>query len=284
MDGQSDISLSQVWQILGAGKRYLIGWLLVGTVVSIAVVVLVPERWEATALVRLGRVGAVHDTAGVHPSEEALLIESPERASERFRMRSFQDNVLSALAISIEDSDARSDLYRTSLKARPVRGTDLLELKVRGFSAQDAEALASGSVMHLREVHRTIEVPLADRLNAQVEETGRELVQAESERSRLSALLVEREGAAKKAGFAESVYLANLIAQDDEKIRKLRDRLILLQEQSSPSRTYPTGLLDTISVPPDPVFPRRVLVIVLAVGGGLMLGLFGAFLAGTKVQ
>jgi LPS O-antigen subunit length determinant protein (WzzB/FepE family) len=78
--------------------------------------------------------------------------------------------------------------------------------------------------------------------------------------------------------FAENVLLANILNSKDVEIRDLQQRKLVLEELLSPERTYPTSLIDRPDLPEGPVFPKRTMIVGLAIAAGLLASIALALL------
>ena len=184
--------------------------------------------------------------------------------------------MLANLQLPTDDSEPKGKLYRDSLKVKLIPSKDLLEIKVRGHSREDAESGARTTVEQLQEIHRNLEQPRIARLKAQLEETLRNLASSEADLAKLLEDASAKKGADATGRFAEYVLLASLIRDKGAEIRKLREAKILVEEQLGPAYTYSTALLGNIAVSVGPVFPRKMLVIPLVTLAGLIVGLLVA--------
>jgi len=267
LESGSGMTVRDLIALLSARKAMIGLCALAGLAVSLAVVLLVPAQWEAMAVVRLGQVGHVQADSG------QSLLESPARALERLKLRPFQDAVLNRLQIPSDDSDRRARLYRASLKPKVIPNADLIEIRVRGPSREDALAWAAATIEYLSEVHGRLAEASLRRLKVQLQNAQKALERAEAERTRLLEQAPARQRGDDPNDFAEQVLRANLIASKDAEIARLRDATVLLEEQLSPSWTYPTAALESVTVPERAAFPNPWLLIPLATLAGLIIGM-----------
>lgn len=272
-----DMSLAELLAVFVARGRMVGAWTVAGLVVAVAVILILPAQWEAKALIQIGQVGQAV-TAGDSASREPLrrLTEPPASVQERIKLESFQDSVLVKMKLPLDDSEPSSRLYRDSLKVKVIPGTDLLEIRVRGYSREDAGIRARTTVEQLQEIHRNFDQPRIAPLKAQLEETLRNLASSDMNLARLHQAASAKKGVDATGSFAESVLLASQIRDVGAEIRTLREAKILIEEQLSPAYTYPTALLGNIAVSAGPVFPRKLLVIPLGTLAGLIVGLLAA--------
>lgn len=268
-----EMTFADLLALLVERRRAIAAWTIAGLVLAIAVVLLLPAQWEAKAVVKIGQVGRVGDTGLGEASQR--LTEPPARAEERIKLQSFRDAVLSNLQL-YDDSEAKGKLYRNSLKVKLGQNKDLLEIKVRGYSREDAQSGARTTVEQLQEIHDTLDQPRIARLKEELEETRSNLASLEADRARLMEATSPKKRTDGRRRFTERVLLASLIRFADAEIRRLREAKMLVEEQLSPGHTHRTVLVGTISVSEEPVFPKKMLVIPLVTLAGLLGGVLVA--------
>lgn len=241
---------------------------------ALAYVYLSDAQWESTAAVQIGQVGQAE------VGKVTALVEAPPRAVERMKLSSFQDNVLTSVGIDTSENDPKARLYRSSLKLRQPPGTDLIELRVRAYSRDEAYRLAEATVEQLRKSHDKLALPSIDALRQQLDDVTHQLERAQKGRESLASLAASGKDIDARNRFAESALLGQMIMMRDEEIRKLREGRLMLEERLGPVRTYPTSLIESIHVSTRPVSPQRALTVLLAAAGGLVAGIAIALVSG----
>jgi len=118
-------------------------------------------------------------------------------------------------------------------------------------------------------------------LLAQVE---REITQTKAEKDKTLKIAGLKDKAIAEARFMENVVLANIIIQRDGELRELEQAKTFYEEQLSPLRTYPTSLIERISVSENPVVPKKAMIILLVGIFGLILGVMLAFLSNAVAK
>jgi hypothetical protein len=198
------------------------------------------------------------------------LIEPVAKAIERLKLPAFRDGTLVALGVGTQDPKA--GLYRNSLRLRQLPNTDLIELRIRGFSREDAREFARLTVERLAAIHGQVAQPTLLHLRSLLEEVERELDQATVARDKLSLTATRKDRPSPGERFSENVLLASILEARDDQIRQLKERRLLLIEMQAPQRTFPTSLIDDVFVPTTPVWPRPWLSVGLAAAAGLLAG------------
>lgn len=232
----------------------LLGGALMGGALGLAVAFSLPARWEAVALLRVAQLGG------------SAPVEQPLRVVERVTQKSFGDDVLRRMGVSPDESNPKASLLRNSLKVK-VEKSDLVGVRVRGASPDEAARFADAVIAELASVHAKTAEPTLQRWRSEIEEIDMELKRGDREIERLRGSL-ERQAGAQTATLFQAV-VSNILLSREKELREIRERKRALQEQLSPERTFPTATLGRINVSTRPVFPRKPLFAV----GGLVIGL-----------
>src|SRR5262245_11983962 len=88
--------------------------------ISVLAYALIPSRWEANTTLRIGAVAVV--------SKSPQLIESTIEAATRVRKERFQTAVFNSTSLAGKLSSTEEALYRRTVKATPVNGTNLIDV------------------------------------------------------------------------------------------------------------------------------------------------------------
>ncbi len=264
---QQGVSLVDVLGILVTFRWLVIGAPIAAVVIAIAVLLVLRPRWEATAVIQVGQIWQGSSASG------PVLVESPARSVERMRFRPFQTAVLAKLGIPQNETDPSYALFTHSVSARVISGTDLIEIKVRAFSREQATSWAEATIQQLKVSHDRLFDPVILRVKQQLEHVKRQIDIVEAGRQELLRTSELKPQVDPGARFSENLLLANLLLQNEQELADLRLRSLTLEEQLNPAKTYPTSLLDSVYVPAKPGYPRKGLVLVAAAVLGLMLGI-----------
>ena len=269
---QDEFSLRDLWRILISQRRWLLGSPFVCVVLAAVGVSVAKPKWEATAVIQIGQVGQ----SGV--GQGSQLIESPLRAIERMKMKSFEDDVLTALKIPVEVDDPVAKLFRSTLSLKALGATDLIQVKVRAGSRDQAQTWANAVVDRLREVHERLAQPTIDRLRKQQSALKKQMQIIEEERKNLLTIVSKSIETSGDNRFSANLLLSNLLLQKNAELRDFEMRRLAADEQLTSVRTYPTSLIDRIYVPEKPASPKKLLIVMLSAVLGLILGVVVALL------
>lgn len=264
---RDEISLREIWNILWINKYLVLGVPLVAALAAAVGVTRVNPQWEAVSVIQIGQVWQV-----------AMPLESPSRTVERMKLQPFKAAVLTGLGIPATDDHPLSALYTNSLRVKVLPNTDLVELRLRARSREDAARWADATVKHLQAVHEKLADPSLARLKQQQAQMKRQMQLITEEKDRLLKNAEIRSEIGPGNRFAENMLLSNFLLQKDAELRAFELQNLMLEEQLDPAKTYPTSLLDKVYVPEKRAYPKRALTVVLAAIVGLFLAIFAAFL------
>lgn len=260
---QDEIYLIDLWRIIVREWKWFIAPLLLVVILAVAYTHTAKRQWEATAWIRIGRMGDA-------PKNQDPQVEPLARVLERLQFRPFQDQVLESLNILPVSPDAA--LYRKSLKLEPLPyAGPMVKLSVRGDSPQRAAQLAQATVAQLQKIHQRLEAAPLKIAQGRLDEAERDLQHAEAERDRLLQNAVSS-GKDSQTALLASVVLTN----SDQEIRELQRTRSELTELLSSAYTYETSLAWPVYVPEKQAFPNPPLMWAASM---LIGGLLGAFAA-----
>ena len=269
---QGEMSVRDLWRVLINQKKWVIGIPILCVLLAAVGVSMAKPKWEATAVIQIGQVGQ----SGV--GQGSQLIEPPIRAIERIKMKTFEDDVLTALKIPVEAGDPIAALFRSTLSPKALGTTDLIQVKVRASSRDQAQTWANAVVDRLRDVHEKLTQPTVDRLRKQQADLKMQMQLIEEERSNLLQTVSKTSERSGDGRFSTNLLLSNLLLQRNAELRDFEMRRLAIDEQLTSIRAFPTSLVDRIYVPENPASPKKLLVVMLAAVLGLILGIIVAFM------
>jgi LPS O-antigen subunit length determinant protein (WzzB/FepE family) len=265
-----EISLYDLWRVLIRRKAWVLGFPLFAIIAAAITVTFMKPQWEAMALIRIGEVGQVGQR----------LIEPVAQAVERMKLKTFKDAVLINIGLPTDDKNSESTLYRDSLQAKNLRGVDLIELKVRGYTQASAMRFVDATIDYLKKSHNERAVSEVQWMRQTLERTDKEIAQTKAELDKLDKLTDLRD----KERFMENVVLTNNIIKLDETLRSLNQAKTNNEAQLGPMHTFPTSVIEKISLSDKPVAPKKVLIILMAGVFGLLAGVGAAFLDHARAR
>lgn len=261
--GQDEgMTLGELWRLVCSGWRLMLAGLLAALLVAGIFLVITPSRYEATVLVRIGKVGMVDAVA------QARLVEPPDKSQER-ALGGVSGNVLSA---SLGwTGDERERLLKESYQVT-VSGDESLRIRLRGYSPEDARRAVEASVAMLSDAHRALAEALIVQRSREHAGVVADIAEAEAFLRRIKPLAKEAVPLDKSR---ELVWLQALNGEMNQKsqLRTLRHKELALAEAMKPDHVTPTRAVEPAVVSSRPVEPKAQRVWVSAILGGVLLGL-----------
>lgn len=236
----------------------LLGGATIGSALGLAVAFALPAQWEATALLRVAQLGG------------ATPIEPTVRVVARVTQKSFEHDVLRRMGLSPDESNLKAGLLHDGLTVK-VEKSDLVGVRVRGASPDEAARFADAVIAELAGVHARMVEPTLLRWRGEIEEIDMELKRGGREIERLSGLFEKQLGVTQAAALSQAV-LSNILISREAELRGFRERKRTLQEQLSPERTFPTALLGKVDISARPVSPKRSLFAAAGLIIGVLVG------------
>lgn len=228
-------------------------------VLGIIVSFVVPKKWEATALIRVGQIGDVESR-----------IETPLALVDRMKSTSFQNNVLKRLGISVVEQDPDSSNFRETFKVK-LSKSELINLTLRGTSHDGVILQMTEVINELKAVHNGISAPALNRLQQELAIIDSELKRS-NEEVELLKKLIHGSLAQNTENFSQSVLVSSVLLASDGELRSCRDRKRIIEAQLSSERTFPTDVLGKVEVSSTPVFPKKSLFAIVGLFVGLLFG------------
>lgn len=239
-------------------KRYkLLLWILplISTAIGVAgAFYIIAPKWEASAVLEVGQVAG-------------KPVELSANTVTRMMHPSFVVNTLSLYSgESTQINLARND-YKT-LKVSQVKGTELVELKLRSNSPNRAKNLIHNAIVIVQSVHSEMLAVTRERNIKQIQLLDQDIQSVTAELAQLRQKLTR----SNNWNSFDATLVATVLQSKALDVRDMTQKKLLLEEQISPTRTYTTRVVGEIYVTEEPVSPNKLLIVALA----LMVGLVGA--------
>lgn len=263
---ENEISLLELWQVLVRHKYWVLGIPLIAMIGAFGITSQMKPQWEATGVMQIGQAG-----------QTSQPIEPVARIVERMKLKTFPDNVLASVGVPLMDAPPRAALYRDSLKAKLLPSTDLIEIKVRGHSREEASANIEATVAYLRAIHDRMAAPATEVLQRQLARVELQIKNARAAMDGLRNTAELRQPSHSGDRFMANIELASTMLRWDTELRGLEHAKATYEEQLNPSHTYPTSLFDKVFIGEGPVAPRKVRISALSGLVALVVGMVTAF-------
>lgn len=239
---------------------------LAGAAIGIGAAYVIPKQWEATAVLQVGQVQST--------VSQTTPLELPARTVERTKIASFIDNLLTDVGLPLDPGvSSRADTIRSSFSAKVLRAADLVEMKVRDMSPDDARKTLEVAEKQIVDAHGKLFTPSLDRLKANLATVSADLTVAQERLAGARKMASEQAGHGVGNRFSENVLLSNIINDMDKEARLLVLRKSELAEQLNTSRSFNTRVVGAVSISRRPVFPKRAAFLLAGAFAGFMIGL-----------
>ena len=183
------------------------------------------------------------------------------------------DQALKRMKVLPSAVNPNTSLLRNSLKVR-IEKTDLVGVRVRGTTPDEAAHFANALIAELESVHVKMAGPTIRRWHDEIEKNDAELKRLSDETKRLNNILKILEKEHSATNLFQAILASNVLLARETELNKSLERKNALQLEISPERTFPTSPLGQVEVSEQPVFPNKSIF----TAGGLVIGLLMAVL------
>lgn len=257
VDRDGGMDLADLLALIKQYKRWILAAPAIAGLAALMAVSLMRPLWEASVLLQVGQVGQI-------------LLEPVANVVSRMSHPSFVPGALNGTGLKTGEMHLAESYYRCSLKVTQVKGSDLIEVKLRSYSADIARNLAQGTVAYLQTVHGEIFSSASARIQEQIKNTDSSIQAASGQLDLLQQQLP------RKVNSPDATLSAFIWHNKSTELHELTQRKLLLEEQISPLRTYATRTVGEVYVSGGPVSPNKPLIVLLATAGGLFAGFLAA--------
>ncbi len=246
---QDEISLRDLWEIIARRKWLVLLTTVVCVGLAVAYVGLATTVYESRGMVQIGRVAGKPLDNGLQLASRLMNEYTP-----------------------VNTEVAKKQLPKLYTVTADKDDPSLLTLVVRGRSPEQAQTYLQGVIQHLLASQQK-------RFDQVMKTRQAQLAQLQAQYQELDAALQTK---AVAKGNSDSVSSAVLLLEQSKRvdalatimqnISRLQDELTLVNSASTEMTLPP-------SYDPIPVAPKRLLILVLSLVGGLMVGVFLALMA-----
>ena len=273
-----DLTMEDVIKFLKFNFRFFLIGAISGSILGLVIAFSIAPQWEATALLRVGQLGSEGSTGGTGGTGgTGIAVEPSLQVVDRIKNRSFQNDVLKSLGLSISEDDRAAKSFRGSLKVK-LEKSDLIALSIRGNSQSEAKKNLSAIITEVKQIHTQMLSPSIKRLEQELAAIEQTLMKANAESERLVKSLDGRTDTLSDKSFSQAALLSNILLVRESELNNARDRKRNLEEALSPERTFSTQEIGRVEVTEKPVFPKKSIFAILGTFIGLLLTLLWVFL------
>ena len=248
------VELSDIPRLLLAEWRLIFGPAIVSCLVAIGICAFIPKKYEATVLVKIGKIS--HTNLRTNSAE----IEPIDLLIERLNGDGFRDKLRSL------------GLADPSLRGSTVRGANLVRLTTISYSRHEALKQLEYAVKILTEEHKNIH-----------ETSIEHLTHSLAVLRKLEASMVEESLKTPQRGSSTNEHILDpdsgrSFSRQYFQVFLLANKITELSGAITENRLNQTGAIDIMRAPVTPVYPKTQLVATIAFILGGFLGVTSAFL------
>lgn len=257
-----ELSFWYIVNFIKEGWRWLVGGVALGLVCALAVLLVTPKQYEATALFQGAKVlGGELDSSG--------------HLIERLKFPTFygSDQLKSCDVMSSEPIDTLAK----KVNALVLKGTNIVQLSYRARDGALAVRCLEAITDRVIAVQNQQSKPLLENAKKHLELTKQQLSDAERLQSALEKQSMNSLNVA-DTKFSQAVLLMSTSLTKKDQIASLRQSVLDQLARLEPPATQPAGLIEPIYGPVMAVFPKKLPMLIGGLFGGLVLGGLGYFM------
>jgi len=281
---EEEISLFDLWDKLREGWRYVAGGTAIGLLGAGLALTLIPPKYEAVAVVEVGQVGQVAQV-GLVGQVTTLPVEPTQLSVERMKTPTFQMAVAQGAGIqdwidALRRSATAGNDYLSLQVSKATVGQNaapLMELKAKADSIENARRIAEVAIQELGKRQSEIAKPAIDRMQADLAIAKEKRQRAEEDLGSLSKLVAT--AGIKDDRFTQLSLMNSLRLQKESELFFQRQLVAALEGALGPPATQPAKAVEPVFVSEKPVSPKKALLLVLGLVGGLLAGILAVFVA-----
>jgi LPS O-antigen subunit length determinant protein (WzzB/FepE family) len=268
-----EISLWEIFDTLRARWKIIAAFGIATPALAFLATLFIPNQYEARGLVQLAKVGnlqAALEAGGSANNRNNLSIPIESLPSTLQRLQS------DAFALKAQSSLG----FPSMISGKEPKGTGLLELTARAASPEQAKQAVEYAIQSLAGQH-------AQQAESTVRNLEQSLASTQTELTSTRALLQDllgKTGSLTKIDPTIAVMMGQMQGQLVSQQAQLVERQLRLQLALSPLHTEPTKAVEEIVLPTGAVYPKTRLVTLVALLGGLFLGVLVALLTQAWVN
>lgn len=267
-----EISFGSIWKLLVGGWRWILLGAVAGLVSAGSYLAVTEPEYEAVALIQIQQTMQLGQRPQVATSEFAP-VEAPARVVDRIMFPTFQQAVTEKLGWASDSNEGK--LLRESLKAIVTRGGELVELRVRAYTADSASRAVTAVIDYLASSHKAMAEPAADAVRGELKDLSDEIVSNEKQ-----LLQLQQAAASSRDPISHSIWQAQIIASKENRINDLKQKRLQYREWTV-GRSLSTRSAEPIWVSGKPVWPKRKSVFLLGWLGGMFVGVVSLAISRT---
>jgi uncharacterized protein involved in exopolysaccharide biosynthesis len=251
-----EISLSDLLRILREQWQWIVGLAVVSPLVALAICAILPKQYEATVLLRIGKLSSAGSGSGAD-------IEPQQNLIERVNSGGFDSRLEGTIGSSI------------SVKATAVKNTKLVRLTTNATSVEQASKRLNNTLTLLQDDHKKLADESEKTLALALQNARDQLKTASDSINQLNRQVIALSPA--KSDPISALLLTQTQQQLFQQQSALKEKVAIIESGIAEQRLYKTAAIETIQSREEPVYPKTSLAVLLAFLSGGIAGVIVAF-------
>lgn len=257
---EREISIRDMLDFFKDSWRTITIFAMLGLICGIFYIWITPNQYQATAQIQMAQFAGNSNSANNIMSPIGVNVEDPARLISRLQLpTTYSNEVVNACGLK-ESEKVREKLVKL-IKASPSKGgISIVEVTINRESKKVALACMNALFDEISQTQAEMAEPFFQEIAKNLSD---------------NLLKIERTKSTFKQAAGNSNLLvapAYILARDE--INRLADNNILLEYLLQFKNIRKTRLISPIYVSPDPVAPKKLIVILVGLMGGLLIGIF----------
>lgn len=267
---EQDVDFFDIFGFIKKHSMIFAACFMLGLIGGIAIYSYLPNKWQADITLQIGKIPVRQNFVFIDPPAQVIAkINSPLFLSQMLPLMYGKDTP--------SDSPTAAMVYR-DMKASLVRGSDLVNVHVFGWTAEEAYRNASIIGDNIVALHRIMATPYLSGMQKQLSEVNEDIKRNQEALMKVNVI----EQSAPSKNEANALLKVALIDAKATEIQKLKKERSQLEETLSVAQLQTTSIVGRSLVPQTPASPKLGLWII---GGGFMGLLLGLLLSlGVSVR
>jgi LPS O-antigen subunit length determinant protein (WzzB/FepE family) len=254
---EDEISLKDIVDFIVESWKAILATGIMGIISAIGYIFITPNQYEATAQIQMAQIQMAQIVVKNNNANAlGINVEEPNLLIARMKLPSTYDQV-AIVACGYEGGVNAAQSLSNMANFSLFKGTQMIELKVKGFSREQAMQCAESIFRIVKDTQKAIAKPIIDEAKSKLVKYSQRLQEAQ--------LFIAK---ADKSG--SSISAAYLLTHDE--VRYLRDEMIRLNDLISYANTSQTKLISPIYSPENKVSPKRAIALIVGLFAGLFFG------------
>lgn len=264
---EKEISLKDVIDFILESWKTITTFGILGLICAIIYIWVTPNRYQATAQIQMAQFAANTNNLNSIMSPVGVNVEDPARLVLRLQSpATYSDEIVVACGLR-EVMNPREKLAKLVKATIPKGVTNVVEIRVNLGSKSEAIACLEALFVEISQTQIGIAEPFFDEIKKSLADNNQQIERAKANFAKASG-----------ASGASTLLVTSsyLLARDE--INRLAESNLLLDYLLQFKESRKTKLASPIYVLPDPVSPKKTIVVIVGLMSGLLIGIFFQFL------